>query len=95
MMTGQDIITCPQCSSNKVRKSNVVKYLTIYSFVILIIPIIGWIAGIIGLVSSWVLSRHMKKESIVLMRCVECKHRFKVRKGTFEEYKTFLDNTVA
>lgn len=88
-------IKCPKCLNDKARKSKIMKFLVIYSCVVLIIPIIGWLGGIIGLSAAWVFNRQIKKDNIVIMRCLICKHRFRVKKADFEEYQTHATHPVA
>lgn len=60
-MEGTKVVKCPQCSNDKARRSKIMKFLVIYSCVVSIIPIIGWLGGIIGLSAAWVFNRQIKK----------------------------------
>jgi hypothetical protein len=91
----QSVVKCPQCSNDNARRSKIMKFLVIYSCVVLIVPIIGWLGGIIGLSAAWVFNRQIKKDGIVIMRCLICKHRFRVKRADFEEYQTHETHPVA
>ncbi|KQU57717.1 hypothetical protein ASG66_18410 [Bacillus sp. Leaf406] len=95
MVEEKNTVKCPQCSNDKARRSRIMRFLVIYSCVVLIIPIIGWLGGIIGLSAAWVFNRQIKKDNIVIMRCLICKHRFRVKKADFEEYQTRATHPVA
>ncbi|MDW4528095.1 hypothetical protein R3398_17145 [Rossellomorea marisflavi] len=56
-MEKKNVVNCPKCLYDKARKSKIMKFLVIYSCVVLIIPIIGWLGGIIGLSAAWVFNR--------------------------------------
>ncbi|MGM0807620.1 MAG: hypothetical protein ACQET8_23215 [Bacillota bacterium] len=75
---------CPKCSSRKVIKNPFLRYLLIATFLIALIPIIGWITApfMLAVAISVVIVKKYKK--IELMKCLDCKNQFQVSK---EEYK--------
>lgn len=86
-MEGQNIICCPNCGSNKVKRNRILTMFVIVALGILIIPIIGWILSpffLILALSGWIVK---KAKDIELMKCTPCKHQFQVSPEVYKSYK--------
>ncbi|MGD6894274.1 hypothetical protein [Bacillus infantis] len=85
---GQDIIHCPQCGENKV-KSNAIgsSQVSLLIGVLLCITVVGLPFGI----ALIIISLYTKKSKMRFkFTCQECKHTFKVKEQTYEEYEAYL-----
>lgn len=92
---GQQLITCSKCGSNKLRKADssgtVAGMLLLFGFLIVWIPIVGWILGtllILGGLAVAILASIPSLNTTKTMQCVECKNRFKVDKEVFKQWLT-------
>lgn len=95
---GQQIVTCPNCGSNKIKVTTAgasgcagfgMGFLLIV--VGIWIPVIGWfvvipLGGIIMLLS--LILPWLAKNATV--NCQDCGHRFKISKETMKEYNRYI-----
>lgn len=96
-MTGQQVVTCKKCGSNKVKEFNGIRLAFIFMGFMMFglgvwIPLIGWLlmmpAGLIMIVVG-VLSLFKKKKTS-RFQCVECNHSFHVSKEEQQEFRNAI-----
>ena len=97
-MTGQQVVTCKKCGSNKVQEFNGMRLAFIFMGFMMFglgvwIPLIGWLlmmpAGLIMIVVGVLFLFKKKKTS--RFQCVECKHSFQVSKEDQQEFRNAIN----
>lgn len=89
-MKGQDIITCPNCDSNKVKENPFLKKIVITAAILFWIPFLGWITSLYLLIVALVVWLVKKVKKIQTMKCQECKLNFTVNNETYKEFNSFI-----
>lgn len=89
-MNGQQLIICPNCGENKVKKSNV--YFQHFALLVLciVIPIIGWVL-IPSVIFSAIRIPYKKNRKI---DCTACKTTFLVPNELFKQYDNYLKGNI-
>lgn len=84
-MSGQEIIKCKKCGSNRITGIPVIAILFLSAGCFVWIPVIGWIGAPILLLAAIVLMVLPTGKRFV--RCEDCKHSFDVDKSKYKEFK--------
>lgn len=87
-MNGQEIVTCPNCGSNKVKENPIIKYTLIGAIVLLLIPVVGWISSPLLLVTALATWLVKKQKKIEPMKCRDCKRPFQISVDKHKEYRS-------
>lgn len=89
-MKGQNIINCPQCGSNKIKKSQLSSFMLILA-VLCSFTVIGIPLGI-GFFVAWLIMR--KKDKLTFI-CQECKRQFRVSEEKLDQYNSYVKDNEA
>jgi len=83
---GQHIVLCKNCGGNKVNILRPTSHYIKICFILLIIPILGWI--FLPFVLIWTILREFKATRKML--CMECAMTLIVSRDTYKQYKQYL-----